>query len=173
MGWRCFRNPPRCHLWGAPPVVYAVCVCGLCMRWDVHLSASHRIRLPHTGTAYGERIQGSSRPPPTRGNGKGPASLPASSAGICLLFPLTEKVRDWPFSASAARQRGQVCHMPEERSRTCSTVVCRPLQWLHLILSTMFALRPSGVGQSTVAPVGGAGRPVHSHVPHGQCWHRE
>ena len=50
-------EPPPLPSLGRPPVVYAVCVCGLCMRWDVHLSASHRIRLPHTGTAYGERIQ--------------------------------------------------------------------------------------------------------------------
>ncbi len=79
-----------------------------------------------------------------------------------------------PFSASAASNGpARPCQCAEEHSRTCSTVVCRPLQWPHLILSTMFALRPSGVGQSTVAPVGGARRPVHSHVPHGQCSHRK
>ena len=75
VGWRCFRNPPRCHLWGAPPVVYAVCVCGLCMRsvyavcvcgpcmrWDVHLSASHRIRLCVPQTAHPVLQPGESSP---------------------------------------------------------------------------------------------------------------
>ena len=31
------------------------------------------------------------------------------------------------------------------------TVVWRPLQWPHLIRSTMFALRPSGAGKTVIA----------------------
>ena len=69
-------------------------------------------------TTREDPLVGSSRPPPTRHFANVPATTSPPEPGLRHLTPVTE----------------------EGHSRTCSTVVCRPLQWLHLILSTMFAL---------------------------------
>ena len=56
VGWRCFRNPPRCHLWGAPQwcmrSVYAVCVCGGMFTCPHPTAYGYHIRVPHTASAY-------------------------------------------------------------------------------------------------------------------------